>query len=282
MILLVRENLTINGTIDMNKMAPLVNDNEEAHAQESHILMLGGLTGGASGDAGEADASGAGLPGTGSNGFVFGGAPGAGSGGTYIPDIVSRNPQQWNGGNALRPPRGTAIPYTPTDTILYGAGGGILSVFGSLDFLGGAGPGGSGAATTYTTNSDGSVSNVETVRGLAGDAIGGGAVYIFVGGSVTIGSNGVIRANGGNGANGVSSYNSSSHRYAMSGGGSGAGGGVVALIYRGAYTNNGTVTAAGGTGGSGVTYQSYSSQAGENGSDGTVLVSSIFDIINNE
>ncbi len=118
------------------------------------------------------------------------------------------------------------------------------------------GPG--GYSTAYTGTASG---NGHTAGGGAGNPGGtalignatpvgnpgsngtGGLLILVVGGNLIINNGGIIQADGTNGGD-KSGGNDGS-------GGGGSGGGSIALVYRGTYTNNGTVRANGGNGGSG-------------------------------
>ena len=82
MILLVKGDLTLNGTINMDKCCPLIGSLETENANVVHIKLCGSLTGGDGGDAGRGktynDSTYAATyftatPGVGSPGCVFGG-----------------------------------------------------------------------------------------------------------------------------------------------------------------------------------------------------------------
>ena len=277
MILLIKGDLTVNGTIHADKCAPLLNTNEESAVQEQHIVLCGALTGGSGGSAGahsddddRIDVSGAGVGGA---GFYFGGGFGGGSGGNS-----STNYAFGKGANGdPRPPVGTAIPYpAPTDqnvAAMYGAGGGSRHSYGSA--YGGGGPGGSGGVTFYGSPS------LAKQNGQTGDALGGGGVWIFVQGKVRIGGAGKISAAGGNGAQGAyvrQPSGSNNKGWNASGGGGGGGGGIVAIIHTGDIVNQGSVTAYGGLGGA-VANSAYTTYPGNDGSVGTVLIKSISELL---
>lgn len=268
MILLVKGDLTVDGTIHVDKCAPLLNDNEEMAAQEQHIVLCGVTTGGKGGDGGDgSSAATARAHGTGGQGFRFGGGYGAGSGSVANANMGAS--ESFDGANGDRPPAGTTIPWIPSynSASQYGAGGSIDYGFAQLH--GGGGPGGTGAA--YSRISSASY----TSRGENGDAIGGGAIWIFVGGAVDIGANGVIRAKGGNGANGRSATESSGNTVFVGGGGAG-GGGIVCIVHTGNFVNAGVVQAPGGSGGAAG---GGNSTAGSDGASGTVLITNIADLL---
>lgn len=264
MILLVKGDLTVDGTIHVDKCAPLLNDNEELAAQEKHVALCGELTGGKGGDGGNAASNASTSSGAGGEGFRFGGGPGGGSGAAASTPI-----SVYAGANGDRPPAGTTIPWIPAYDAAsqYGAGGSINNGF--LQYRGGGGPGGSGA--TLARMSSAAYGN----DGNDGDAIGGGALWIFVQGKVDIGAQGVIRARGGDGANGVAATTSSGNT-TYSGGGGAAGGGIICIVHTGDILNTGSIQAPGGTGGASG---GGSATAGANGSTGTVLITNITDLL---
>lgn len=273
MVLLFSGDLTVKGTISMDKKAPLLNPMEEQCAAEVHVALCGGLKGGNAGKAGNGGRSSRGYDQAGvtasavpGNGFAFGGGFGPGSEG-----LNETTGSGTAGSGEPRPPIGTTIPY-PSATNQYtaseyGAGG---SYGGAR---GGGGPGGSGGVYVNPTES-----SPKTTNGNNGDAIGGGAVFLFVNGKLTIDATGVITADGGNGANGVSiSYTYDGSNYAHSGGGGGAGGGIIAIVHNGDYVNLGSVAANGGTGGA---KGGFSATAGTDGIAGTVFITTLADLLN--
>lgn len=259
MVWLVSGDFILDGTINMDKRAPLLNDNEAAATQELHVALCGALTGGGAGAAGVGWSAGpyssfktnGGIPG---NGFALGGGYGPGSAS-----------EQNNGGSCEpRPPIGTSIPYPGGENVSFcGTGGSYYYTnHASINIKanGGAGPGGSGAVR------DG---DVYSTNGNAGDAVGGGAIWIYVMGKVRISATGKISANGGNGGAGVSSS------ITISGGGGGGGGGIVCLIHSGDIVNNGSVIANGGRGGAAGRYYNNVGNPGQDGSVGAVLIQSL-------
>lgn len=290
MVLLVQGDLTVNGTISMDKKAPLLNTMEDMCAQEMHVAKCA-LTGGNGGAGGagttynhssKAYISSSGI---GGNGFAFGGGFGGGSGsvGYATTSFIT----YYNAGSGERAPIGTTIPYPAGKNVsLYGVGGTIASISGNAG-VGGAGYGGSGGVMAWSYSSSLSqYSGGSVFNGSAGDAIGGGAIWIFVKGKVIIGGSGVITADGGNGGAGALGTFTASGSYgnnsSMSGGGGAGGGGIIAIVHTGSYNNAGSVAARGGVGGapavSSFSASSYS-QAGGNGDIGAVLVTTIGDLL---
>lgn len=274
MVLMFTGDLIIKGTISMDKKAPLLNPMEEQCAAEVHVALCGGLKGGDGGTAGTGYGGPASYaPGPGGKGFPLGGGPGGGS---------SSNTMNGGPGDP-RPPIGTNIPYSDPDTtgggtVAYGAGGNIYTYQSPsyITLYGGAGPGGSGACYSYSSDA------ANNANGNAGDAIGGGAIFIFVKGKLVIESTGVITSCGGNGAAGVGTNKSGSGGAIgsdadASGGGGGAGGGIIAIVHSGDYTNSGSVVTNGGFGGE----KNYiGGTAGADGEAGTVLITTLTDLLN--
>lgn len=262
MVLLFSGDLTIKGTISMDKKAPLLNPLEEQCAAEVHVALCGGLKGGNGGTAGTGYGNPASYaPGPGGNGFALGGGFGGGSAGG-----------QSNGASGEpRAPIGTELPYRTAvgETARYGAGG-----YSKAN--GGGGPGGSGACDSYYS------SQGPIAAGNDGDAIGGGAIFVFVKGRLVIDSTGSVTANGGNGAAGVGTHKSGEGGAVGSdtdatGGGGGGGGGIVAIVHNGDYTNSGSISANGGVGGA---RHYYGGTAGADGEAGTVRVTTLSDLLN--
>ena len=268
MVLLVQGDLTINGTISVDKCAPLANAMEEFALNVPQLKLCSKVIGGKGGDGGtSAPIANYGKGGIGGAGHRLGGGFAAGGGG------ISTIGYGGEGGDTEpRPKAGDTIPAVGTNGDgVNGAGGGAQGVSAAgtaYSVVGGNGFGGSGANVV-----DGASAN-----GNAGDGYAGGAVFIFVGGNVYIGETGLITANGGNGADGVVCT------YVRSGGGGGAGGGIIVLAYNGYYENHGTLRANGGLGGSSTpsagSFPDYIN--GENGGVGSVLVSTLINLMRNQ
>lgn len=263
MILLVKGDLTVDGTIHVDKCAPLLNDNEELATQEVHVALCGELTGGKGGNGGSGDSSGASSAkngGIGGSGFRLGGGLGAGGGG--IVGGTYTGAASYNGANGdPRPPIGTPVPFAASrsNSAQYGAGGSTFSRDG------GGGPGGSGAAYYRRSGGDEYAS-----AGAVGSAFGGGLLCIFVGGKVRINSTALVSSKGGAGANAVTTDGASS------GPGGGAGGGIVAIVHTGDSIIAGAISASGGSAGSLGTNGGTDAQSGESG---TVLITNIADLL---
>lgn len=92
------------------------------------------------------------------------------------------------------------------------------------------------------------------VGGAGGGAGGGGGIVAIYARSIVVNANGSIEAIGGAGANGQNGGNASGIFQQGGGGGGGGGaggtGGIIILVYN-TLTNNGTISAAGGTPGNG-------------------------------
>ncbi|MDR2515664.1 MAG: hypothetical protein LBD02_10765 [Christensenellaceae bacterium] len=253
MVILVRGDCTIAGTISMDKKMPLRSEateniirNEGASAR--WLQKIAAVTGGAGGNGGANNAGNRAIAG---NGEWCGGGYGAGGQGANKNGNAAQSFKK-GGSTNPRPPVGISWPYPSSisTNAEYGAGGsGEVA-----NSLGGNAPGGSGGA--YWASSGGST---QIYLGENGDAYGGGLILLVVGGALTI--SGLITANGGNGGNGKG--NSS----AASGGGGGGGGGIIALLSRNQITLNGNLTANGGNGGTSEYGGNY---VGLSGSVGTI------------
>lgn len=230
---------TINGTINMDKKAPREAVNDAELAQNPCIVLCGNPVGGTGGSGGtntESQSYTRYYGGSGGTGYVFGG--GSGGGGASL---------GMNGSDGTRAPVGVTWPYKNVPP-LYGSGGGASST------AGGAAPGGGG----YNQGSN------------DGDAYGGGAIYLFVYGALTIGSTGRLTANGGNGAAGKD-YHYSSTGYSnstYSGSGGGGGGGVICIVYNAEIVQDGQLSVAGGIS---TSYTSNIICTGTSGSVGTTM-----------
>ena len=130
-----------------------------------------------------------------------------------------------------------------------------------LYFGGNAATDHSAATTGGVGNPAGSQNDTTSGSGNGSESGNGGLIILIVGGNLTIGSNGSIVANGRN--SGACSGGNSWH-----GSGGASGGGNIVIAHRGSYTNNGSVTANGGTSGTVTSYQ-YSRRGG-NGGNGSV------------
>lgn len=256
----VQGDCTINGTITMDCAAPLQSENEEELALNPGVTLFGNLiggNGGAGGNSGYENVSEEWHPsysgGAGGIGHVFGG--GYGGGGAA---------QTGNGGSsATRPYVGITWPYPGGTTDATGKNGDGAYGSGAAGFhapawetssQGGAAPGGSGGVV-YGTLED-KVGTIHPKNGLDGNGYGGGALFVFVGGELIIGSTGVLTACGGNGADGLlgevwywySDETGSRYSY-FSGSGGGGGGGIVGVTYRNLATQGGKVLVNGGAAG---------------------------------
>ena len=294
MVLLFSGDLTVKGTISMDKKAPLLNSMEGQCAAEVHVALCRGLTGGNGGKAGAgavfdyAPYGKIGAPGAPGSGFAFGGGPGGGSGavGFYSNTVVN------DGANGSRAPVGTNMPFVPTyGADDYGSGGSLRNGLSMNEWVsGGAGPGGSGAAQRYSYSSEyNQYLSGNGQAGAAGDAFGGGAVFIFVKGRLTIEGSGKITAAGGDGADGIAdvyipdSNDTYGRNASLTGGGGAAGGGIIAIDHNGDYTNSGSVSAPGGVGGTGASYTygffSGAASNGEDGEIGAVLITTLAELL---
>ena len=121
---------------------------------------------------------------------------------------------------------------SPTGPQVAGGNGGSAPESGRVGGGGGAG------------NPAGEAGSGPSGAGTDGGTGGGGLLALFVGGDLTIGPTGGIFADGGSGGNAGAPGGGSN-----GGGGGAAGGGAIFVVYGGSFTNNGSITANGGTGG---------------------------------
>lgn len=309
MVLMVRGDFTLNGEINVDKMAPCEGDYEARYKNTAQVRLLSTLIkSGAGGKGGNGYTASSGctsalnfntrtIGGDGGAAIWCGGGNGGGGGASgqawnsNACDIAGR----WvllpvgNGSAGTRPKASIGLPYTnPSNTYnssgVYGTGGNTRPQDGSG--RGGRAPGGSGGnsyaykAPGYSDGLDYPQSVSGSSRdGSAGDAYGGGAVWIFVQGKVTIGSTAVISADGGNGANGAASGSPSYNKYS-SGAGGGGGGGIIALIYNEDITmmDGYNIAAEGGKGGKKATSDSDDATNGTDGEAGVPLIMSLNDV----
>ena len=129
------------------------------------------------------------------------------------------------------------------------------------------GAGGNGSSNHSYSGVGGGAGNPKGA-GYGGNVSGGGngnggVIWLIVGGNLTIGSSGVISANGNTGNNTWGDFNSA---------GGGSGGGRIIIAHKGTYSNSGTVQANGGNGG---TTGNNWSEAGQKGMNGTVTVQQV-------
>ena len=135
-----------------------------------------------------------------------------GGGGGYLGSAGSSG-SSWSGGSG-----GGSGPSSTAGALYGGAGGNAVTA----NYGGGAGnPGGTSGGGTGTAGGNGT----------------GGFIMLVVKGSFTIGSTGIISANGVSGGTGTA------------GGGGGSGGGRVIVLYTRSFINNGSITVNGGAGG---------------------------------
>ena len=149
------------------------------------------------------------------------------------------------------------------------AGGGSNGSHGSSGAGTNWGGAGGNAATDHSAATTGGCGNptgsnaVTSGSGAGGQQGTGGLIILVVGGNLTIGSGGSITCIGSN--SGACSGGNGWH-----GTGGASGGGNIVIAHKGTYTNNGTVTANGGT--SGTTTSNSTSKRGGHGGNGSVQV----------
>ena len=236
------------------------------------IPSASGSLAGNTGSNGTTGQSGGGGTGSRTTGGMFSGV-GKGGDGTCF----SGGPGSGGSSHAGGPTQGANPSQAGSDT--GGAGGFGTSYYGSVSGNGhtaggGAGnPGGSrssvgGPFTTTIEYPNTPVGN--TVAGQSNGSSGtGGLLFLIVGGNLTIGASGSIQSNGSKGGDtGTTALGAGD-----SSGGGGSGGGNVVVLYKGALSNSGTVTASGGAGGSVLASSGLAGAAGGAGSTQVAKIS---------
>lgn len=265
-LIYVRNLLTVNGTLEVNG---------DGSSGGAGGVRSGGAGGGPVGTPGNPGGAGvAGSPGTAGTGGGAGGGGGAstgaigggggnggggGSGGTGGPAGTASGGPAGAGGTISRTFY-SVMEYLSKDTraTAYGAGGG-----GGASGSSGGGGGAGGPINPPGNNGSGGAGGAST--GGAGGA--GGGTLVLLAKNVVIGCGGSISANGnagtiggtaGPGASG-NPWGGNNFNYGGgggggagggAGGGGGGGGGALIFVYK-TFTNNGTLSVAGGTGGTG-------------------------------
>ena len=234
--------LRINSTANSVGGSATVEITGSAAAHTNGSSTAATLTTGGGGQGGEGSYG----QGSGATGHTFGGGSGGGGGG----GVAYYNHYQ-GGGTA----GGTAVSYA-------GAGGaGGASGYTHWGYwtsdaggTGGTGITGGAAGTNNSRNASSSrAGTVGTSNGISSN------IVLYATGDITVASGGQITSAGVNGVTGDGTAQLDA------GGGGGTGGGVVVAICAGSFTNNGSVTSAGGTCGSGR------GSAGSAGGSGGVL-----------
>jgi hypothetical protein len=244
MIIYCQSDVIISGTINMTSYASEIGPGV-LHLPMGKLLKIishnggnGGVGGNGGGGTSSSYRSAGGSAGSGrKNAGSFGGGGGGGGYG------ISRGS---NGGSADAELCGSDVLISNTISSMTGGingvnGNGALGYVSSATNLPdvgrclGGGGGGSGALLGQSSYS----------QGVDG-ANAGGLIIIITKGDIIINSGGIIRANGGVGGAGSAAQTSGTPG-GGGGGGGGAGGGVIALYYKGIYTNNGTIQVNGGS-----------------------------------
>lgn len=248
LIIRVKGDCTIHGTIDQSGLAPKTNP-QNTYAYPSQLVCGNGGNGSAGGTGTNGMSGGSG--GTGMLKRTYGGGYGGGGGGgggqgTYQSGIGGAGGSSTGinvsvsaifvggtgGTNSASNYDGTAGTYGG------GGGGGVGG--GSTGGLGGAGGNSSGAIGT----DGGTISGGSGGGGGGAGSYGGGIILLYVGGNLII--DGAIKANGLAGGTGGAG---GSTAYGTGGGGGGGGGGAIYILHRGTYSNTGGLQVNGGTGG---------------------------------
>jgi hypothetical protein len=260
LILRVKGDCTIHGTIDQSGKAPKTNPNNNYPYPAQLVCGNGGnggnlwrytATSGGTGMLARPYGGGYGGGGTGGYGGNNGGDGGSSTGITVdVPTIFIGgqpksthevgNPGTFGGGGS------------GGGTSEYGAcaGGNLAGADGGSDGSNGSGGAGGGAGN-----------------------YGGGVIMLYVGRNLNIDGN--IKCNGGNGGNGGVITVGSGDNGA---GGGGAGGGAIYICHKGTYTNTGGMQVNGGSGGTGAALGQSGSANGSAGGIGSITVLSYDDL----
>lgn len=246
LIIRVQGDCIIHGTIDQSGLAPKTNP-QNNYPYPSQLICGNG------GDGGDSyNQYGSGTIIKGGRGMLKrpygGGWSAGGAGGTA--SYSSTNASRWGGGRG-----GDVTNVTILDMSVFAGGsgysnsdghngvnggggqGGNFFYLSTAGGAGGTGAGGNGQKGTSAGGSDGSGSG-----GGAGN-YGGGVILIYVGGNVIV--DGAIKCNGLNGGNGADAL-SALLNYGGGAAGGGAGGGAIYIVYKGTYTNTGSLQVNGG------------------------------------
>jgi hypothetical protein len=259
LIMYATGNVVINGTLDMTakgglgiRSLPLIAVGSTVAKMKSINAAIDALRGGTGGNGGQcggySGASGRITGGVGGAGRQFiGGYGGGGAGGgvqtgSKLGQYGGHIPlPELGGGKGLPNAAGSQVGLSGQASA-YGAGGAGGTYSGSSLKGGdcyGAGGGGAGGACSSDSG-----------QGLDGD-YAGGFILIIAKGNITIGASGSITSHGGKGGNGGQGGGASGNGAGGGGGAGGAGGGCIALLYKGTFSNGGSILANGGAAGIG-------------------------------
>ena len=241
LILRVKGDCTIHGTIDQSGMAPKTNPQNNYPYPAQLVCGDGGngataAYGGYGGTAmlKRAYGGGYGAGGAGGNGASTNDGEGGWGGDSTSCTIDVAN--IFSGGASGRP-----VGYNGA----YGGGGGAGD--GALD----GGDGGTGGGGNGDNGVNSSLNSSPGGGGGGAGNYGGGVILLFVAGNLLI--DGAIKCNGLNGGNGGTAGTSAYGTGHDGSGGGGGGGGAIYILYRGAYTNTGLLQVNGGQAGTGQT-----------------------------
>jgi len=194
-----------------------------------------------------------GLPGVnGTNGSTGGGGSGGLRNGTSGPGSFGSCFSGGSGGGGLHFQQSFNSVVFCAGQPWGGSGGPGYNGTGSNEF-GGGGAGNNGGLGGFSSGMFTTFNNDTASKGQDGT---GGLIVLIVGGTLTIGSGGSIRAQGSQGG---------TRSAAAGAGGGGSGGGSINLIYTN-ISNSGTITAAGGPGGPQPNFNWNPSNGGAGGS----------------
>ncbi|CAB1252368.1 protein of unknown function [Ruminococcaceae bacterium BL-6] len=221
LILRVKGDCTIHGTIDQSGMAPKTNPHTNYPYPAQLVCGDGGNGGSGGSEYTSSGQAGVGMLKRPYGGGYSGGGSGGGAGSAYG--------DGGNGGDST----GTTIDIA------------TIFVHGRPGQYGGGGDGPTGAG------GNGAGANGANYGGGGAGNYGGGVVCLYVGGNLLI--DGKILCNGLKGGNGGAGKDNSGGTVDFGGGGGagGAGGGAIYILHRGAYTNSGLLQVNGGVAGTG-------------------------------
>ena len=268
LIIRVRGDCVIHGTIDQSGLAPKTNPQNTYPYPAQLVCGDGGNGGGGGWYSGSAAAGGTKMLKR-----AYGGGYGAGGGGGQgTPGSVTQSGAA--GGDST-------VSVISVSTIF--AGGVGANWNSSSDYsnatsgtYGGGGGGGCRASTAANSGGSGGTNggvsggNASSGTGGAGGGgagnYGGGVILLYVGGNLTI--DGSLLCNGLAGGKGGNAYSSASA--SGGGGGGGGGGGAIYIYHKETYVNTGLLQVNGGTGGAGGNPGSGTGSTGAAGSAGGI------------
>ena len=250
LIIRVKGDCTIHGTIDQSGLAPKTNP-QNNYPYPAQLVSgnggaggRGGASGGFGGSAMLKRAYGGGYGSGGGGGAGLNGNNGGFGGDSTGIDVTVNS--IFSGGL-------TSVGATGNGTYGGGGGGGWAYINDGEQTKGGVGGNGPGGGGGIGQQSNGNQETSWTGCGGGAGNYGGGIIMLYVGGNLIV--DGSIKCNGNAGGAGGNAT--------RGGGGGGGGGGAVYIYHKGTYTNIGVISVNGGAGGT-------AGGSGVNGSAGGV------------